>query len=406
MSSQVTATERLPQAARPQAGPPRVGLIGVSGYGRIHLQMATELQALGRLAITAAVVINPEEEAVVVKQLRDHGCRIYGSYEAMFRTEAGALDLCLIPTGIPWHTRMTIAALRAGTHVLVEKPLAGSLAEVEAIRAEERASGRVVAVGFQDIYPEETAWLKSEILAGAIGELRAIRVFGLWPRPASYFTRNGWAGRLVVDGVPVLDSPLNNAFAHFVNLALFLAGPELGVSSRAGAVEADLYRAHAIESFDTVTARARTAAGVLLWFGFSHSCRNQHDPVVEIEGSQGSARWRYEVDCSLTADAEEPRLRRLPDAQDSRRAMFSKVLRRLAGDPVLIGDTAQAACHTALIEAVHAAAPIRQISPDCIERYAPVEGASPIPVVCGLEDALRRAAASGRLLREVDFPAT
>src|SRR5690606_37279986 len=112
----------------------------------------------------------------------------------MLREQRGRIDLCLIPTGIPWHARMTIAALRAGANVLVEKPLAGSIAEVEAVHAEEKRSGKFVAVGFQDLYDPGTAWLKKELVSGTIGTIQAVRFLGLWPRRRSYFTRNEWAG--------------------------------------------------------------------------------------------------------------------------------------------------------------------------------------------------------------------
>jgi predicted dehydrogenase len=90
---------------------------------------------------------------------------------------------------------MTIAALQSGANVLVEKPLAGSVAEVEAVNAAELKSQRFVAVGFQDLYEPGTAWLKSELLKGRIGEITSVRFLGLWPRRRSYFTRNDWAGR-------------------------------------------------------------------------------------------------------------------------------------------------------------------------------------------------------------------
>ncbi len=58
----------------------RAVLIGISGYGRIHLGLARAAQPLG-LDLVAAVVINPDEEAAEVAQLRREGCRIYADYE-------------------------------------------------------------------------------------------------------------------------------------------------------------------------------------------------------------------------------------------------------------------------------------------------------------------------------------
>jgi predicted dehydrogenase len=246
--------------------PARIAIIGVSGYGRVHLQLAKESLARGEVQITAATIINPDEESTVVAELRATGTEIFADHAAMFRAHAGRIDLCLIPTGIHWHARMTIAALEAGANVLVEKPLAGSVAEVAEIRRAEQRTGRFVAVGFQDLYDPSTQWLQQELQRGVIGRIQSVRFLGLWPRPRSYFTRNNWAGRLRADAMPVMDSPLNNAFAHFVMLSLYFAGSETPVLEGV-----ELFRAHAIESFDTAVVRSRTASGVQLWFGASHA---------------------------------------------------------------------------------------------------------------------------------------
>src|SRR4051812_14763778 len=276
---------------------PRVALIGVSGYARIYLALAQAAQARGELDLCAAVIINPQEVPTVEAELRARGCSIYRDYEEMLRAEAGRLDLCLIPTGIPWHARMTLAALRAGANVLVEKPLAGSLAEVAAIRAAERETGRFVAVGFQDIYSPVNRWLKDQICGGAIGPIHTVRFIGLWPRPAAYFTRNPWAGRLHADGTQVLDSPLNNAFAHFVNLSLYFAGRTRDGAAEVRVEEAELLRAHAIESFDTSVVKARSPEGIAFWFGATHTCREVCEPEIYIEGRTGRVEWKHERSC-------------------------------------------------------------------------------------------------------------
>ncbi len=370
---------------------PRVGLIGVSGYARIYLQLVRESHDRGELDLVAAVVINPEEEPEAVSDLRRRGAEIYGSYEEMLRRHDGRLDLCLVPTGIPWHARMTIAALRIGANVLVEKPLAGSLDDVAAIRAAEKAAGRFVAVGFQDVYSPAAARVKARLVGGAIGKLRSIRFVGLWPRGREYFERNQWAGRLAADGAPVLDSPLNNAFAHFVNLCLFFAGPQPWQSARARIESAELYRAHAIESFDTAVVRALSHEGVRFWFGVSHSCGRVREPEIVIEGTAGRAEWWHEQRCLITPASGEGEERKLPDTSETRRAMFDAVLARVADPAAPICDTAMAECHTALIEEVHRSAAIQSVNTSLIDWRVPPGAPAPVPVVRGLEEALDRA---------------
>lgn len=382
---------------------PRIALIGVSGYARIYLALARAAHERGEIDLCAAVIINPTEEAAIESELRARGSVIYRDYETMFKAEAGRLDLCLIPTGIPWHARMTLAALRAGAHVLVEKPLAGSLAEVAAIRAAEQATARFVAVGFQDIYSPVNRWLKEQLCAGVIGPIHTVRFIGLWPRPAAYFTRNPWAGRLHADGTQVLDSPLNNAFAHFVNLSLYFAGPTVAEAAQVRIESAELLRAHAIESFDTSVVRARSPEGIAFWFGATHTCREVCEPEIYLEGRTGRVEWKHERSCIIHHADGRREERALPDSSANRQSMFDAVLAKLRAPDTFVCTTALADRHTAFVEAVHAATPVQAVPPELISWQAPVGGAAPVPVVNGLEAALYRALAAQSLLRDTGF---
>ena len=388
---------------RPSATVSRVALIGVTGYASIYLALARAAHARGEINLCAAVIINPQEAGGIEADLRGRGCVIYRDYDEMLRTEAGRLDLCLIPTGIPWHARMTLAALRAGAHVLVEKPLAGSHAEVAAIRDAEKATGRFVAVGFQDIYSPVNRWLKEQLCAGAIGAIHTVRFIGLWPRPAAYFTRNPWAGRLHADGTPVLDSPLNNAFAHFVMLSLYFAGRARDEAATVGIESAELLRAHAIESFDTSVVKARSPDGIAFWFGATHTCREVCEPEIYLEGHGGRVEWKHERSCIVHRADGRREERALPDSHANRQSMFDAVLARVRDPATFVCSTALAERHTAFVEAVHASAVVQAVPPELISWQQPVSGTAPVPVVNGLEAALARALAAQSLLRDTGF---
>jgi predicted dehydrogenase len=299
---------------------------------------------------------------------------------------------------------MTLAALKAGADVLVEKPLAGSLAEVAAIRAAEQATGRFVAVGFQDIYSPVNHWLKDRLCAGAIGAIHTVRFIGLWPRPAAYFTRNPWAGRLHADGTQVLDSPLNNAFAHFVELSLYFAGPSRDEAAQARVESAELLRAHAIESFDTSVVRARSPGGIAFWFGATHTCREVREPEIYIEGRAGRVEWKHERNCVIQRADGAREERALPDSSANRQSMFDAVLARQRDRTTFVCSTALAERHTAFVEAVHASTVVQPVPAELISWQQPASGtAAPVPVVNGLEAALARAHAAQSLLRDTGF---
>jgi predicted dehydrogenase len=365
----------------------RAAIVGISGYGHIHLQLAREWVGRGDLDLAAAVVINRNEVAEEAALLETNGTRIYPTFDEMIAREAGRIDLCLIPTGIALHTRMTLAALGAGMNVLVEKPLASSVAEVDAIAAASKTSGRFVAVGFQDIYNPQVQQVKERLLDGLLGRLRSARFLGLWPRPKTYFTRNGWAGRVQVEGIPVLDSPLNNAFAHFVNLALFFSGEAFDESAIVENVHARLWRTNAIEMFDTGVVIATTRGGVELWLGASHACVQTREPEIHLEGDRGRLVWRHENDYVIETKQGRSDRVILPAAAEARRHMMQAVVDRLAGRAAFLCTPGIARRHTELISRLHNSTPIESLPGHPCPIIAAGK-ASTILAVPGLEEGL------------------
>lgn len=126
-------------------------------------------------------------------------------------------------------------------------------------------------VGFNFIIEDARQALKNRLLNGEFGELKRAGFSGFWPRSAAYFKRASWAGRLRLNGHLVLDSCLGNAMAHYVHNLLFWCGRgELLSWGEVESVEAELVRAHAIESFDTAFARG-VCGGVEIRVGATHA---------------------------------------------------------------------------------------------------------------------------------------
>ena len=117
---------------------------------------------------------------------------------------------------------MTEQALAAGKFVLCEKPVAGAIDDLLAMQAAEKRAGRPsVLIGYQDMY-DPAAWqAKKLLLDGLIGKLHRASLVGCWPRSDKYFNRSAWPGKIRIGNTWVLDSPANNALAHYVNLSLF-----------------------------------------------------------------------------------------------------------------------------------------------------------------------------------------
>ena len=271
-------------------------IIGVSGFGRTHYADLIREAEAGRMRPVAATVVNQAEESERCARLRGVGCELFDEYRAMLAAYAGKAQLCFIPTGIPLHAPMTIDALGAGMNVYVEKPAAPTVQDVRAMQEMERASGRFVAVGYQHNYSDATLALKERLVAGEFGSVRSAAVVVRSPRPSSYYARNGWAGRVRVKepsggDVWVLDSPFNNANAHYVNLMCFWSGETLDRSAELSTVQAELYRANPIESADTACIRATTPSGGTILYLGTHTASDSPTLVIRLRTDCATITW-------------------------------------------------------------------------------------------------------------------
>jgi predicted dehydrogenase len=179
--------------------------------------------------------------------------------------------------------------------VLCEKPAAATVQEVLRMREAERTAGKWVAIGFQWSYSAAIQALKNDIRTGIYGRPHRLKCLYLWPRSEAYYRRNEWAGKVKdADGRWILDSPVHNAMAHDLHNMFYILGGERETAARPVRVEAELYRAHKIENFDTAALRCLTGDGAEILFFVSHAVSVDTGPVIsfEFEGGKISAAGR------------------------------------------------------------------------------------------------------------------
>ena len=272
----------------------RTSIIGISGFGDIHYKDLIRHQKEGQLEIAAATVINQDEEKEKCSVLKSLGCEIYTDYGRMLEETAGKVDLCFIPTGIHHHRPMTVAALRSGANVFLEKPAAATIQDIIEMKKAQAETGKFVAIGYQTVYTPELMRIKTDLVGGKIGRIKSIKCYALWPRGDDYYGRNNWAGKLKSGDSWVLDSPYNNALAHQLNQICFFAGDTVKESVGIKSVEAELYRANRIESADTACIRIRTVSGIPLYFIATHACQTFAGPDIVITGEKGEIIWNMQ----------------------------------------------------------------------------------------------------------------
>jgi predicted dehydrogenase len=228
--------------------------------------------------------------------------QVFEDYRAMLEACHRELDLVVIPTPIQLHAEMYAAAAAYGLPSYLEKPATLDYAELDQMIGADARLTKNSLVGFNFIIEKPRLRLKERVLSGEFGAIRAANLTALWPRPTSYFHRNEWAGRLMIDEKYVLDSCMGNALAHFVHNLLFWTGTgELFSWAQLASVRAELLRAHRIEGADTFFVESVTAAGVTMRFALSHACSGTSSQVEEVVcekatlryvvGQQAEVRW-------------------------------------------------------------------------------------------------------------------
>lgn len=270
----------------------KVALFGAGGYAKSYVNGFLELAEKKEVEFVACVVRTPSKVADSVARLEAAGVKIYPSADALYADWQDKLDLVCFPTGISSHESLTCDALKRGINVLCEKPVAGSVKAVRNMIAAEKESGKFVMIGYQHMASPDILAVKKLIASGELGKVKKIVVAGIWPRADVYYARNNWAGVKYSDGEPVFDSPINNAFAHYLNLSLFFA--EMPFEKNATPVEmsAEMYRAREnIETFDTVALKLKTSSDVEIINMFTHAWNVSRGPFVRIELENGKINW-------------------------------------------------------------------------------------------------------------------
>ena len=189
----------------------RIGVIGC-GAGRFHAQQYASMPDVELVALAG---LEPDRCRQIAEQ--HHIPHVYGDYaELVARPDVDGVSVC-VPNHL--HAPMTIAALEAGKHVLVEKPLAASVAEGEAMAEAAARTGRVLMTVFNRRFRNDSQIVKRHVEAGALGQI--------------YFARTGWlrdqgipggAGGWFTDKARSGGGCLIDLGVHMLDLALWLMG--------------------------------------------------------------------------------------------------------------------------------------------------------------------------------------
>ena len=391
--------------------PTTLALLGVGGYGWVYTQPLLDptLSAKHNVRLIAGVDPNPAS-ARHFHELTAAGVPIYATTAELYANQRP--DVVILASPIHFHCEQVIEALAHGCHVLCEKPLCVTIEQAQQMRQAADRSATQVAIGYQWSFSPAITKLKADILAGDFGQARRARSLTLWPRDETYYTRNGWAGRVsAAGGRPVMDSPINNACAHFLHNLLYLLGPRARRSATPLAVTAELYRAHPIETFDTAAVRATVYGNVDVLMLASHATAETREPVFEIEFDRAIVRYSAEKTAipgdtgdHLIATPADGSVRDYgrPSGSTDVTKLWSSVESFRAGTPTLCGIDA-ATPQTLVVCAADASCPRPTAFPSDLVNITGEPGRRKTGVV-GLAEVMTRAYAEWALPSEMGVP--
>lgn len=199
-----------------------IGIIGTGNISRAHLR--AYLQFPEEVQVVALADIEPGKAETARAEFALDGARVYEDATTMLASEN--LDLVSIATPPGTHCELSVQALEAGVHVIVEKPMAPSLEECDRMLEAQRRSGKLLSVIAQNRFRDDMAQLKAVLDSGRIGRIAHARIASAWWRGRAYYDL-WWRGTWASEG----GGPTLNHAIHHIDLALWLLGRPQAVAA-------------------------------------------------------------------------------------------------------------------------------------------------------------------------------
>lgn len=199
-----------------------IGVIGTGSISRAHLH--AYLQFPEEVQVVALADIEPGKAETARAEFALDGARVYEDATTMLASEH--LDLVSIATPPGTHCELSVQALEAGVHVIVEKPMAPSLEECDRMLEAQRRSGKLLSVIAQNRFRDDMAQLKAVLDSGRIGRIAHARIASAWWRGRAYYDL-WWRGTWASEG----GGPTLNHAIHHIDLALWLLGRPQAVAA-------------------------------------------------------------------------------------------------------------------------------------------------------------------------------
>lgn len=220
----------------------RVGIVGVKSVGATHARALLQVDGVRVSAWSGG-------DEGSGRQLGWSGAR-WMSHDELVAD--GDVDIVVLCSPSEFHGAAAIAVAQSGRHVVVEKPMALTVADAQRlVSLQERGPG-IVAMVAQRRFESENQAVKRLLERGDLGDVRLAHVTVPWFRTQEYFAEAPWRARATGGG-----GSLANQGVHSIDLLQWLCGPIRSVTAQSATLALPL------EVEDTVVATVSFASGAL-----------------------------------------------------------------------------------------------------------------------------------------------
>lgn len=263
----------------------KVAIIGAGAIANTHIEGLLKFQEQCQIVAIADIYADKAREKVTRFGLE---AAVFEDYKKLFaETE---IDLAVIVTPPFAHADVTISALNAGVNVLLEKPMATSLEECDAMLAAAEKSGKLLSVVAQNRYKTPMMKLKAVFDSGLAGKIQHAQVDSFWWRGQNYYDL-WWRGTWEKEGG---GCTMNHA-VHHIDLFQWM----MGMPAEIQAVIANLNHDNSeVEDFSTAVLFYEDGRVGQITASLVHHGENQR-MIFQGEKASIAVPWRVQASTAM-----------------------------------------------------------------------------------------------------------
>lgn len=249
----------------------RFAIVGAGVIGPTHAE------AIARLADAELVAVVDEDRDRALTLAQRFGASAYGDMQAMLDREQPDVANVCTPSGR--HGEGAVRAMRAGCHVIVEKPMEITLPAIDEMLRVQKEMGVKLAVISQHRFDSAAQQVRALAEQGAFGRLVLGNAHIPWWRSQRYYDSGDWRGTWALDGGGVL----MNQSIHSIDLLQWFMGPVRSVVAYTGTL------VHRMETEDVAVGILRFENGALGTIAATTGAYPGVTTRIEVFGDRGSA---------------------------------------------------------------------------------------------------------------------